>query len=323
MVNLIKCGAFDCFGESTAVMRQYIGMVRDQKKRITLQNMKMLIDFGLIPDDYDMERRVYNFNKYLKKFKHGTEYYELDEIAFNFYSQNFDIDKLLQDTNSPSGFSISQTVWEKIYQNHMDKVRPYVKNHNQELLEQVNNKLMADTWNKYCLGSVSKWEMDSISCYLHEHELENVFDDDYGCVNFFKLPDEPIIDRIIPTKDGKKIPLLKISRIMGTVLDKDKNKKTVTLLTKQGVVTVKIWGDVYTHFDKQISEKGADGKKHVIEKSFFSRGNKLIVTGVKTNEATFLAKKYSKTPWHLLERIVEVNEIGEITTQAARYGEEE
>lgn len=110
---------------------------------------------------------------------------------------------------------------------------------------------------------------------------------------------------------------------MGTVLDKDKNKKTVTLLTKQGVVTVKIWGDVYTHFDKQISEKGADGKKHVLEKSFFARGNKLIVTGVKTNESTFLAKKYSKTPFSLIEKIVNVNEYGEITTQAARYGEEE
>ena len=47
------------------------------------QNMKMLIDFGLIPDKYDMQRRVYNFNKYVKKLKWET-YYALDNIAFNF-----------------------------------------------------------------------------------------------------------------------------------------------------------------------------------------------------------------------------------------------
>jgi DNA polymerase-3 subunit alpha len=63
MVNLIKSGAFDSFGKREEIMREYIDSVSDTKKRITLQNMKMLIDFGLIPDKYDMVRRVYNFTK--------------------------------------------------------------------------------------------------------------------------------------------------------------------------------------------------------------------------------------------------------------------
>ena len=29
-------------------------------------------------------------------------------------------------------------------------------------------------WTKYCDGNISKWEMDSISFYSHEHELANV-----------------------------------------------------------------------------------------------------------------------------------------------------
>jgi DNA polymerase-3 subunit alpha len=109
---------------------------------------------------------------------------------------------------------------------------------------------------------------------------------------------------------------------MGTVLDKDKAKKMVTLLTKSGVVTVKIYGQVFTHYDKQLSERGADGKKHVIEKSWFQRGNKIIVTGIR-REDSFLAKKYSRTPYHLVELITQINDDGTIETSGERVGEEE
>ena len=93
MINLIKSGAFDSFGERTKLMHEYVDMISDTKKRITLQNMKMLIDFGLIPDQYDLQRRVYNFNKYLKKMKLDSNYYGLDNIAFGFIEKYFDMDK--------------------------------------------------------------------------------------------------------------------------------------------------------------------------------------------------------------------------------------
>ena len=68
---------------------------------------------------------------------------------------------------------------------------------------------------------------------------------------------------------------------------------------------------------KQISEKGADGKKHVIEKGWFSRGNKIIVTGIK-REDNFIAKKYKNTPHHLVELITSVDDSGYIKTQKER-----
>ena len=313
MVNLIKSGAFDSFGKREEIMRQYVNSVSDTKQRITLQNMKMLNDFGLIPDEYDMERRVYNFNKYIKKMKLDATWYGLDEIAFSFYSAHFNIDYLVP-ADTESGFKIKQTTWDGIYQKHMDKIRPWVKNHAAELLVQVNDRLTRDTWDKYCLGTMSKWEMDSVSFYSHNHELENVDLDYYGFSDFFDLPEEPEIDRVIPIK-GKMVPILRLHRIIGTVLDRDRAKKTVTLLTTRGVVTVKIFGAVFSNYDKQISERGADGKKHVIEKSMFSRGNKIIVSGVRDGDS-FRAKKYSKTSWHLVEQITDVDEWGQITVHA-------
>ena len=105
-------------------------------------------------------------------------------------------------------------------------------------------------------------------------------------------------------------------RIAGTVLDRDKAKKTITLLTIDGVVTVKIYGGVFEQYDKQISARGADGKKHVIEKSMFTRGNKIIVTGIRQDDA-FIAKTYKNTPYHKVEQIVDVKD-GRLVIKAER-----
>lgn len=312
MINLIKAGAFDEFGKREDLMRYYVSEISDTKKRITLQNMKMLIDFGLIPDEYDLQRRVFNFNKYLKKMKIGTQYYGLDNIAMNFYEKNFDVD-FLEPYDTESGFVILQTKWDKIYKAQMDIIRPFIKDNNRLLLNEVNNRLMSDVWNKYCLGSISKWEMDSVSCYFHQHELQDVNYRLCGFSNFFELNEQPEIDRIIEIK-GKKIPLFKIHRICGTVLDRDKGKKMVTVLTREGVVNVRVFGEVFSYYDKQISERGADGKKHVIEKSTFSRGNKIIITGIR-RENEFVMKKYKNTPYHGIELITKINEDGTVESQ--------
>ena len=302
MINLIKSGAFDSFGERVDIMHQYVDLISDTKKRITLQNLRMLIDFGLIPDEYDLQRRVFNFNKYLKKTKMGGNlYYGLDNIAYKFFETYFDVDILEPNDFTESHFVIKQLKWDSIYKKQMDIIRPFVKEHHDELLRAVNERLTADVWNKYCLGSLSKWEMDSVSFYSHEHELAAADLSLYMIDDFFELSEQPEVERVVPIK-GKQVPIFKLHRIAGTVLDRDKAKKTVSLLTPSGVVSVKIYG-AFEAYDKQISMKGADGKKHVIEKSMFTRGNKIIVTGIR-QEDSFMAKVYQRTPWHRVEQIV-------------------
>ena len=318
MINLIKSGAFDSLygNDRLRAMNVYIDLISEKKKRMTLQNMQMLISFNFIPEEYDFQCRVYNFNKYLKKFK-VDNFYGINEVAFNFYEPNFDMDLLIP-TQDKYMFLIKQTDWDKIYKKQMDIIRPFIQKNNQELLDKVNNKLRQDLWDKYCLGNISQWEMDSISCYIHDHELKKLKTGLYGLVEFSKLPEDPVVNYEFRSKEtGQKIPLFKISRIAGTVLDKDKNKKTVTLLTNDSVVTVKIFGDAFTHYDRQVSEKRPDGTKKVIEKSWLSRGNKIIVTGIR-READFVAKKYKNTPHHLVELITSIDDNGYIKTQIER-----
>ena len=50
-------------------MNSYLELIADKKKRITLQNMTMLFNKGLIPEELSFEAKVYNFTKYIRKFK--------------------------------------------------------------------------------------------------------------------------------------------------------------------------------------------------------------------------------------------------------------
>ena len=315
MISLIKSGALDNFGESREdVMFKYIDSIVERKERLTLQNMNMLIEKEMIPEELSQEVKTYNFNKYLKKHKVDDNYL-LDEIAYPYYANNFDLDNLWYDNN----YYINQKVWDKIYTKAMDPVRNYINKNKKEMLETLNNKLFKELWDKYCLGSTSKWEMDSISFYYGTHELSDIDIYEYEINYYSSLSNTPEIDYIFK-KDGKDIPIYKLYRIAGTVLDKNKNKNTVTLLTTDGVVNVKIYQAQFAKYNKQISMKMPDGKKKVLEKSWFSRGNKLIFTGIRRDDM-FIPKKYKNTKYSVIELITNINEDGSIETTDERREE--
>ena len=308
MINLIKCGAFDSFGNREQIMHDYIESIADIKKRLTLQNMAMLIKFNLIPNELSDEVKIYNFNKYLKaNCLVGTDY-EISDYPLDFFYAHFSDDKL---SVNGSSARIAGKDWEKIYKKAMDPIRDYLKQNSKDILSELNNKIINELWDKYCSGSISKWEMDSVCFYSHPHELSNIDDYAYNIDDFFELNEQPEIDRIIPI-NGKQIQMYKLHKIAGTVLDKDKSKNTVTILTKSGVVPVKVWQSQFTKYDKQISEIGADGKKHVIEKSFFARGNKVMFIGIR-RDAMFIPKIYKNSGYDSpIGLITDISKDGEL-----------
>ena len=320
MINLIKCGALDEFGNRRALMEEYVGSICGKKNKLTLQNMPTLITYRLIPPNMDEYRKLYNFNKYLKSFPEG-DYYLLDMRAIKYLNENTEIDD--ESFVKYSGNSedilckIEKKLWDKTYKKGMEPMRQFLKN-DSSILESLNKTLFNEIWNKSCTGSISKWEMDSISFYSHQHELTKAtikhhFD------NFFNIPEEPVVERTLSIK-GKQVPFYQLSRIAGTVLDKNKLKNLITILTTNGVVNVKVWQNQFVLYDKQISVRDeVTNKKKVIEKSWFSRGNKLIVTGIRRGD-TFIPKVYKNSPWRApIELIDSINEeTGDITTRSER-----
>lgn len=307
-LNLIKAGAFDrlCGRPRQEIMHEYLISIADQKQRLTLQNMKMLIDKNLIPDDMDFYRKLFLFNKFLKQNKNDI-YYDLNDSAIGFLDKFFDLNL------TADGDKILQKTWDNVYKKAMEPMRQYLKEHQGEMLKQLNQSLYDEVAEKYSKGNISKWEMDSISFYYHDHELAHVS----GYDDFFSLPDEPEVDKVFETRDGKEIKMYKLSHIIGTVIDKDKNRNTITLLTPTGVVNVKIYKSQYAGYDKQISEIDEEGHKHVIEPSWFTRGTLVMVQGIKRDH-DFVPKKYKSSTLPIISKITNVSEDGELTFQYER-----
>ena len=64
-------------------------------------------------------------------------------------------------------------------------------------------------------------------------------------------------------------------------------------------------------FNRQLSEMGEDGVKHVVEKGWFTRGTKVLVTGFRRDD-TFVAKTYTKTATHQLYKIEKLFDNGDM-----------
>ena len=319
MISLIKGGAFDNLIDRKECMAWYIWETCDKKKKLNLQNLLGLMKYKLLPEENEnqvMARRVYEFNRYLKAITVPANklkpYYVLDERALGFLVNIQKEELICQNGNI---YCILKDDWDKIYQKWMDIFRQWLTDNQEEILDKYNKIIFLEDWNKYAKGTLSAWEMDALCFYYHEHELKNIDNYRYGFVNFNDLPVEPEIERSF-YKGTKKINLFKLYKICGTCIAKNKLKSSVTLLTTSGIVEVKFRKEYFSLFDRQISAKGEDGKKHIIEKSWFNRGSMIIVRGMR-NEDTFIAKKYNSTEGHTLYKIDEV--IGdEIKIRATR-----
>ena len=314
MTNLIKCGAFDELMKipREKIMEKYIDMVADSKQRLTLQNMQMLINKNLIPEDMKFYQKLFLFNKFLKTCKNGDNY-DLNEAAVNFIGNNFSADLI------DNGVQIPQTRWDNIYKKAMDPMRIYLKENKDTVLKALNDSLYKEVYDKYATGNISHWEMESVSFYSHEHELAAAA---HNYDDFFTLPEEPEIEYTFTGRDGNEVRVFKLHRIIGTVIDKNKLKNTVTLLTPTGVVNVKVYKNQYAIYDKQLSQRGDDGVKHVIEKSWFSRGSLLMIQGIRRGQ-DFVPKKRKDSFYPVISKIVSINEDGILEFQTKRMEVEE
>lgn len=323
IISLIKGGAFDNFCGRYEAMVQYIWLSCDKKKRITLQNMPGLIKYNLLPSSsaYAEARGVFEFNRYLKaECKYDTVNYRLTERAIDFLNE-LGQDSLISFVDNSYLMNIKS--WDKVYQEYMDIFRDWIKEHKEQILEDLNTAIFMEDWKKYASGNISSWEMDALCFYYHDHELINIDNLKYGIVDYFSLSENPVVEKVLK-RGSATIPIYKLNTIAGTCVAREKGKGLVYLLTPTGVVTVKFTKEFFSMFDRQISEKKKDGTKSIIEKSWFSKGSKIMVQGMRRNDE-FIAKKYANSGnSHILYHIDKIYDDGAVLISSKRkQGDEE
>ena len=321
VISLIKAGAFDELEgtkDRKEIMKEYIIKISDTKKVLNMRNFQALMRNDLLPSELEYQCRLFEFNRYIrqKQFKKDGRLFldmRAQEFLLNNYPDSYDNGILEKDF-----LVINEKEWKKTYDKDMLKAKQYIIDNQEKLLNEYNNLLVKEQWNKYCLGNISKWEMDSMSFYYHEHELSDVNLIKYGISEFSKLSEEPEIDRFYNIK-GRQIPIYKIEKIIGTCIGKNNIKNTFTLLTSEGeVVDIRLTKEHYAYYNKQISEI-EEGVKKVKEKSWFTRGTKLMVVGIRRGGG-FMAKKYKNTGGHRLYKIIDVDQNGDLIMTGERYG---
>lgn len=287
MLVLIKSGAFDSlYPDRMGLLNEYVERIAGTKHNLTLANIPMLIKYDVLADGCENYIELYQYNKFIRKhLNKDTGIIELPEKALEYYMNHFDTDKLISQNE------IMAKDWEKQYKKEIAPLAEHIKENKEEMIQELNRKIVEEQFDLSVGGNISHCEMEAMSFYYHPHELMEINRDKYEISRFADLPEEPPVEREIHTKDGKDIVLYELAHIAGTVVDKNKLKNSITLLTPDGVVNVKIWKNQYAKYDKQISEIGSDGKKKVRERSWFKRGTLLYLQGVRRGQ-NFIPKAY-------------------------------
>lgn len=334
-INLVKAGSFDALegNDRVSVMKKCLRIhaiqSSDCKVKLTMQNFPKIIEYGVLPDDKKIYGRYYKYRDYIKnkKFLVEPNMIKLDAVSHQFFTMEF-AKQMKQGTDY---FNFEDTVvlnlkeFEKVYKKKMDELKDWLTL--SETIDKYNelmyDSLVSEMWDKYCGGSIYQWEMESLNFYYTRHELANVNYAKYGISEFKSLPEVPIVTSET-TKGGKKWKKYQLSKIVGTILGVNKTKHIIYVLTPDGaVVNVKFFSGLFIHYNKQISESLGNGKKKVIEKSWFKRGNKVIIAGYR-DEDYFKPKKYFDSIYrHTICLIESVDQNGDLGLKLEREGGQE
>lgn len=336
VITLIKAGAFDLMNcNRIRLMSLYVNYIAKQKTEfktsLTMQNFSKAFDLGVIPQQFNLQARLLNFKKYVFNKQYLTDikdHYLLDSSARLFFDSELQhrLSEGVEYKYYDDDIVIVKKPFEKWLNSFTKDLKEWIAS--KEATDLFNRTSVAflanDIWDKYCSGNIAHWEMESLSFYYTEHELACVNNSRYGIVEYKNIPEQPeVVDEVerVNKKTGIKTtyPKYRLYTIAGTVLDKNANKNYITLLTTTGVVTVKFYNGSFTYYDKQISKKNpVDGKKTVIEKSWFQRGNLLLITGIRRGDM-FFPKRYTDTIYqHTLRLIEKVNHDGSLSLKFER-----
>lgn len=344
MISLIKAGAFNNTDEADrkTLLTNYLLMTNPPKTKLDIRESTIdkIIEMGIIPTELKEYIRFYNFNKFIKTLPYvkdenskSIKWYVLkgEDDEDTDYINNFFMDhfEYLMQEGEDKGYIYNEegliclaigTSRKYSYKKAYDELmKPFFKWYkSKECIDLLNQSRFEEIKNKFMKGNVSKWEMDSMNFYSGEHELAHVNKELYGIKNFYDLPEEAKVVGFNKW-NGMKFPKFELSRIVGTVLDRDKNKHSLSLLTTDGVVTVKFYSGQFSFYDKQISiYDEEEDKKTTLEESWFKRGNKLMITGFRRGDQ-FKPKKYKNSVYqHTVQKILDIDEDGVLTLQNER-----
>ena len=329
-IQLIKAGCFDEFEpDRRIVMRQYFVLSTPNVTSLAMNNIGQ-IKAARVPIPKSIIG-PYNFRKYVcnKQFKYGNHpefksktLYWLDQKALKYFENHCKssmvegVDYWFEDDR----WVIVDKSLEKLLTPSIETLKDYINT--PEFLDKFNKARAKQNMIESVDGlDVNRWSLDSCSFYSKQHEYADVDAVKYNITPFEQLPEEPVF--ITQSFKGREWKQFSLSQIMGVVLARNDNNHIVTILDyHDNVVNAKFDGGLYAYMKQQISVINPDGSKTVTDKSWFTRGQGLILTGYRYGD-DFRIKNYNRSvfPYKVI-RVDGINDDGSLELTTERNVEE-
>lgn len=178
--------------------------------------------------------------------------------------------------------------FEKMFNKESKPLKEWLKTDEAiELLAKVEKQQF---WIENFSGTPESWEMETIMFYSDKHEIDYIdLLNNFNLVNFNDMEQEKV-KNTYKTKKGITKTVFETENIAGTVVEKNKAKSLVYVLTKHGVVTVRVPKYKFSYYDKKIVDHDSKGNKFILDNSWFDRGTILLLSGYRRGEEFVMYK---------------------------------
>lgn len=260
MVQLIKSGMFRCFCEDTRKnMIAFVKYIVPRKDKLTTVALNKIGDY--VPAEYQKYVKLYQIKKELKN---GLK---IDSVLGEFFVNNVFLDYELDEEK----IVVDQKEFNKWFNKEMSPIKDWLKT--DEALNLEVKVRRNEFWSKNCLGATEQWFFETLNYYPFEHflsktNLNTMFD--YRGFN-----DLPAVPQIKSYVGKNKFPIYQTFILAGTVADKNNVKKTVSILTTDGLAICKFNNELFSKYDKVIK----NGKEK--DASWFTKGTNLVLLGTR------------------------------------------
>lgn len=260
MTLLIKSGMFRSFCKDTRKnMIAFVKYIVPKKEKLTTIALNKIGDY--VPEKYRNFVKLYQIKKALKS---GLR---VDSVLGQFFINNVHLDYDLEDEK----IVVDKKEFNKWFNKEITPLKEWLKS--EEALDIEVKIRRNDFWKQNCLGTVEQWYFETLNYYpfdnfLTKTDLGTMFD----FKSFNELPATPQVKSYV----GKnKYPIYKTHEIAGSVVGKNNVKKTVDLLTPDGLAICKMGDNLFSKYNKVI--KNGDIK----DSSWFEKGTNLILLGTR------------------------------------------
>lgn len=269
VVQLIKSGIFQSFCHDTREnMLAFVKHIVPKKDKLTITALNKI--GNSIPEKYKDFVKLYQIKKSLKN---GLR---IDSVLGQFFTNNVPLDYNLEDEK----IIIDQKEFNKYFNKNIEPLKEWLKT--KEALDIEVRIRRNEFWKQNCLGTVEQWFFETLNFFPYDHfliktDLDTMFD----YKSFNELPATPQVKSLV----GKnKFPIYQTYEIAGSVVAKNNVKKTIDLLTPDGLAICKFGDELFSKYNKVIKNG------NIKDGSWFEKGNNLILLGTRVGNE-FRVKK--------------------------------